>query len=335
VGYPDAFLEVRDSGTVVLSADSLDGCILWAGGINAPEAGSCTAEQASFTIGFLPDTQYLVNDNGPCKRENLRGMFEYFIEHRSQLNVQLVAHLGDLTQGESEELKDETNGEEWDADPADWERFMAGFRVLQDTAIPFAPCRGNHDARAYFVDKFPVSHYQNKPVFGGYKNQLYNAYYLFSAAGQDVLVLVLDYHRGDYPVSIVNWANGVLQQHRDRLAIIVTHDHKEIRNDIAKRNDNVAFVIMGHSARDVHWTQVSHGGKTQHIFVFDYQNYGDHDCESAVVRTFTFHPSEQLVKMRTYSVEEGTYFTNGDCYDNSGTSGYRCQEKNFPFEIGG
>lgn len=281
-----------------------------------------------FSIGVMPDTQYLVNDGGTCKKEGLRGMFDYFVERESQLNLEMVVHVGDLTQGVVGDL----HPEEWDGIPEHWERFMEGYSVLKNRNIPFVPCRGNHDERDFYTKYFPVSDYQDKPFFGDNKNQMYNAYYLTSAAGQDLIILTLDYYAGAYPEWLIEWANGVLQSHSDRIAIVVTHDFRKILDSVIKKNDNVQMAIMGHSSKDTHWTQTSVGGRTQHVFVFDYQDAGSNDCAGAIVKTFTFYPSKKVVEMRTHSVYEKQDLTANNCSSSPTTGGYICQKFDFSFE---
>ena len=299
--------------------------------------GHATADAPSvardefFTIGVMPDTQYLVNDDGECKSKGLRDMFSFFVDRQSELKLQVVAHVGDMTQGTQEGKVDE----EWGHVQEQWDRFMNGHDVLQRSNIPFIPARGNHDSRRGFKKNFPVSDFEGLHIFGGRRDELWNAYYLFSAAGKDFIILVVDFRRPS-DAAVHGWAHGVLRKHRDRIAIVVTHDFRGLEDAVIKKNDNVYMVIMGHTPRDTHYTQKSLKKMTQHLFVFDYQDvkkhWNSHDCAGAVVKYFTFRPSQNKVEMRTYSVYQNEHLTRRDCHNNAGNGSYLCQEFDFAFD---
>ena len=58
--------------------------------------------------------------------------------------------------------------------------------------------------------------------FGGVfaEDRLENSYHLVSIAGRDWILLVLEMGPRD---EVVAWANEVLERHRERLALLVTH----------------------------------------------------------------------------------------------------------------
>jgi hypothetical protein len=86
-------------------------------------------------------------------------------------------------------------------------------------------------------------------------------------------------------------------------------------NAVIRQHDNIAFAIMGHLDRDMHYTVESETGKTQHLFVFDYQKHAEEHFKGAVVKHFTFRPAQNMVEVRTWSADEDyqRYLTGTGC----------------------
>jgi hypothetical protein len=105
--------------------------------------------------------------------------------------------------------------------------------VLDDNAIPYAFCPGNHDysergtckdRTTLLNDYFPVSRYKDLPTFGGTydkePDRMENSIHLFDAGGRKFVIVALEFGpRKD----VVRWANELLQEYADREAILITH----------------------------------------------------------------------------------------------------------------
>ena len=107
--------------------------------------------------------------------------------------------------------------------------------TLDNNNVPNNLTTGNHDVNTtngngtFFDQYFPPSRYTGFSWYGGYLGQLVsdpvnrmnkNNYELFSAGGIDFVILHLELDIPDYAL---NWADGILDQYSDRMAIITTH----------------------------------------------------------------------------------------------------------------
>src|SRR6185369_3253451 len=95
----------------------------------------------------------------------------------------------------------------------------------------YALSTGNHDygpsgsaatRDTLLNDYFPFAKQAAMPSFGGayQPGKLDNTYHLFSAGGRDYIVIALEWGPRDV---VVDWANGVMDQHPDRWGILITH----------------------------------------------------------------------------------------------------------------
>jgi hypothetical protein len=69
---------------------------------------------------------------------------------------------------------------------------------------------------------------------------------------------------------------------------------------------------MGHEHLEHHWNQASNSGKTQHLFVFNYQGSEEHQW-GAVVRCFAFIPRRNRVTMKTHSFVTSSELEESNC----------------------
>jgi hypothetical protein len=252
-----------------------------------------------FTLGTIPDTQVLTeNDTNAIK---LTEMTQWFVDHKDSLNINFVASLGDMTQWGSEEQ---------------WQRIRKSYNVIKSAGIPYAPCQGNHDENLSTFNKyFPESEFQNSSTFGGNLNGgMENAYYLFTEAGIDFIIVVIQTHDqfiGHYNIESIDWANNILNQYPTRKAIFITHDFYENRDlidDVIKKHDNLFLALCGHSCdREHYWTETSPSGYKVHCVMADYQCDPD---GGSTIRYYTFKPTKNIVEAYTYSITESKYEVN-------------------------
>ncbi|AZQ64282.1 carbohydrate-binding protein [Flammeovirga pectinis] len=254
----------------------------------------------NFTFGTIPDTQNLSEFDSDAWK--LMGLTGWYVEQRQDLNLSFVASLGDMTQ--------------W-GDYGQWQRVRSAYDLFKDNGMPYAPCQGNHDPQLdRFNQYFPESEFIGTPTYGGNFNGMENAYYLFSEAGMDFIVVTLQTHDnyiGDYDLPSINWANDILNQYADRRAIFITHDFFEERgliNDVIKQHDNLFLAICGHScSREEYWTETSPSGNTVNCIMTDYQCDDD---KGTTLRYYTFVPEENRIDAFTYNTLSGNYETDAN-----------------------
>lgn len=170
-------------------------------------------KDGSFTIAVFPDTQHY-HRLAPNK---FHEQAQWVADQAEERRIACVLHLGDITNNNR---------------PAQWELAQAAMQRL-DGRVPYFMALGNHDLgdngmaqdrTTLFNKYFPLDSFSKLDTFGGVYDQepekLDNSFHLFSAGGQDYLVLALEFGpRKD----VVRWANKVVENHADRAAILITH----------------------------------------------------------------------------------------------------------------
>lgn len=283
VGSKATVLKLEDNGSLALYRDTTS---VWSKGPPPPPP------EDSFTIAVIGDSQVLaLNDTGKNK-------FITMMQFVAGLNPAFVISVGDMT----------SNGNV----DTEWSRIKAGYNVLKNASIPYAPCKGNHDGTA--INKwFPISEFSGSPTWGGSKSGgIENAFYLFSA-GSVNFVLVLT--QEPYSSSAANWANTIFARYPDRRGVFATHNippGSGIQTGVVQHNNNIFMAVTGHDCRsdgEDSWTTTSPNGSTQHILMTDYQ------CRSnggAFVRLYNFRPSTNQICAQTYNSTAQAYETDSD-----------------------
>ena len=213
----------------------------------------------TYTLAFLPDIQYMTQKY-PA---NLKKLFNYLVEKGKTKNVQYVIGLGDITNA---------NGhKEWSTAIQQTNR-LNGY-------LPYSLVPGNHDVihnnrlelfnNAYA--KKTGYYYQHVDTNGGFMDpdSVRNTYLCFSVGEIDYIIINLDFGATD---NILEWAGGVLTEHSDRRAIIVTHGYtsadgttldavdpatppsydsafnsgEDMWNKLIRKYENIDMVVSGH-----------------------------------------------------------------------------------------
>ncbi len=285
-----------------------------------PETVKEQPARKPFTLVALPDTQSYTAYNPQL----FTVQTEWIAKSRDYYNIVFVVHEGDITNGNSD---------------AQWQIANRAMSVL-DGVVPYALTTGNHDMgdvgeannrETLFEKYFSYKRYEGKPWYGGHMGDMSdNNYCFFSAAGMDFIVLGLEWGPRD---STLAWAARVLEQHRDKRAIIFTHaymydddtrlgpedrwnphgksaagnplyltggnDGEDIWEKLVKHHPNVFLVLSGHVTNDGTGRLTSTGvhGNPVHQVVANYQD----EVKGGWLRLMTFHPDENRIQFKTYS----------------------------------
>jgi 3',5'-cyclic AMP phosphodiesterase CpdA len=188
----------------------------------------------SYSFVLLPDTQ----GYSLAHPEIFTAQTRYIASRARALDVRFVFHLGDIVDNNTDR---------------EWERARDALMLL--SGIPLALVPGNHDygpnGNASTRDT-PLNRYfdfervRASPSFGGAFEQgkLDNVYQLFSAGGRDYVVLGLEWGPRN---AVLEWANGVMKRHPDRLGILVTHAYL---TDDDRRADHRKPRVRFHNPHD-------------------------------------------------------------------------------------
>jgi len=257
---------------------------------------------SDFTIIVLPDTQHY-SDEFP---EIYRSQTQWILEHKDDLNIVFVSHMGDIVQHN-------------DMDESEWKAADAAMSLL-DGVVPYAVLPGSHDMQVggeaiYYQQYFSASRFEEYDWWGGsFEDNHYN-YQLFSAGGDDYIIVHMQYCPSDAGLA---WANEVVKQWPERKAIVATHSYLEIHglwvkncqnksngdtngakmwNRLIKKNLNVFMVLAGHipgfGRRD------DFEGRVVYQLLADYQDLPLGG--SGYLRIMTFEPQNDIIHVSTYS----------------------------------
>jgi alkaline phosphatase len=263
-----------------------------------------------FTIVVLPDTQYYSRDNPAIFNSQTQWVVNNITGH----NIVFVTHEGDIV-------------ENWD-NTTQWQNANNSMSLL-DGVVPYGVLPGNHDKytdpnnpwyntdTTYFNQTFPYTRYQGQSWYGGhYGTTNDNNYQLFSAAGDNYIIL----HIEDYPKpEVITWADGILDQHAARNAIITTHGYIDtsgnytgkwgstqyVWNDLVAPSSNVFFVLCAHHTGELTKTRTATDGHNVYEMLADYHADG-------WLRIMRFVPAENKVYVKTYSPWLGQYQTDNN-----------------------
>ncbi len=181
----------------------------------------------SWTLVVLPDTQRYTDTRWDEDSVIFRTMTQWLADNKKARNIKFVLHEGDITSGNTASVTPPNK-------VAAWQVASDAMAILEKACIPYSLTTGNHDhdrwnpfrnspTRDTFLnDFFPVSRYKSMSTFGGVfePDKTENNYHLFSAGGTDYVTVALEWGPRDEAIA---WADGVLAQHANRTALIVTH----------------------------------------------------------------------------------------------------------------
>lgn len=253
-------------------------------------------DNENFTIIILPDTQYYSKDYP----EIFLSQTQWIVDNIESLNIVFVIHLGDIV--------DDWNSIE------QWNNANKSLSKLDDK-VPWSVMLGNHDGigpnDTNFEIYFGSNRFNDYEWYGeGYQNLGKSSYQLFSAGGDDYLLLNIQYDPNYY---VLTWANDVIEKYPNRRVILSTHEYiswdglfkwrskigDSIYENLVKNNADSIFLIMcGHVDKVESKTQKINGYAV-HEMVVNYQERSNGG--NGWLRILEFSPSHSKIFVRTYS----------------------------------
>ena len=241
-----------------------------------------------FAIAHLTDTQYL--SEGAVKRPNEKeravwkkaytDVTQWIADNAKERKIAYAAHTGDI-------IENWISAKDY-ADPAfaldrakkEFEVASEAQKILEASGIPNSVLPGNHDNRTgtdngpgnLYNQYFGPSRYLEQAKQQSWKDagasyhpwregDNDNHYDLFTAGGLDFIAVGLGF---SVTAEEVEWANQVLEQYKDRNAIVLTHaynapsinpdgrgsrfsfDGRTLLDGVISKNSNVFLVLSGH-----------------------------------------------------------------------------------------
>ncbi|QDT49100.1 Calcineurin-like phosphoesterase [Symmachiella dynata] len=271
------------------------------------------APEGTFSFVVLPDTQGYVSEKNEAYFE---AEVNWILDNRKTQRIVFVSHVGDIV----DKYKSD---EEWQ---------IARKHMLRLSGkLPFAFSVGNHDMLSggdsqKFQETFPASLFENEEWYGGQIKNNADSYQLISVGGMDFVILHLECNAPD---DVLEWANGVLEKHADRRAMVTTHMYlgprdrpRESRDyyDATKgrmrwhktqgkqgntpqqmwekcfsKHENLFLICCGDQSRTqaMHRTVKGEHGNPVHECLSDYRG--------GFLRIYRFEPKQNQISVMTYS----------------------------------
>jgi len=268
----------------------------------------------STTLVVLPDTEVYC-----AKRPQIfYDMMKWVAEQKDARNIEYILHVGDIT----------NNNQRYE-----WKHARKAFDIVEGK-IPYVLAAGNHDydhtpgRLSYMNEVFKVEDQKKWPTFGDVyeKDKLENHYQFMEINGQKWIVLSLEMGPRQ---KVIAWANKVLEKHKDRLAIILTHaflyygneryNHKKgsqraspynyygdgadgemLWHQLVRKHASVMMLVCGHLSSQYVGYRKDFGihGNVVHQMLVDYEKLKG---GRGFLRLLEFLPDGKTVQVRTYS----------------------------------
>ncbi|WP_147918495.1 LamG-like jellyroll fold domain-containing protein [Ruania zhangjianzhongii] len=278
---------------------------------NPVEDGFEDPDGVDFSLMHITDTQYMVGaatnpDKPPAEQDEwlagYQDSYRWLAEHGEEHQVEFVAHTGDLVDSWA-------NDSDRDRAIAQFELALQSQEMLEETGIPNAVLPGNHDnlngqesgSDSLYNSYFGPERYEQLAQSEGWRQRDAeyhpwqpgdndNGYVLFSAGGEDFVVVTLGYQvteeEGD-------WASAVFEEYSARNGIVMTHaahktssqpngrdgvrtaDGELISERVMEESPNVMLLLAGHvTGVTINVRQdVGQNGNNVVELTHDYQGY--------------------------------------------------------------
>lgn len=310
-------------------------------------ADTAVADMADsfFQIAVLPDVQYYTSLKNGGSLDMFQWQIDWILQNRVKEKIAYVVQLGDIS--------DHGNKK-----PEEWQRAREVMYQLEKPVaglpdgIPYGMAVGNHDETpngnpnetGSYEYNFGRKHFAGRAYYGGSYNDMNsndNHYDLFSADGDNYIVLYLAYNEPDneyYDAAleqqVYGWGAKVLQQYADRKAIIVSHSilakANSSNSDIMpgegtneepgrftrqgkaiynyfKKLPNVFLMLCGHRSGEA-YREETYEGRTIKIFLTDYQSRrsapyaeADRNGGNGMMRLMKFNKTAQTLSVTTFA----------------------------------
>ena len=282
-----------------------------------------------FTIVLLPDTQNYAAQKYGGTKEMFIAQTEWIITNRVARKIAYVSNLGDIV-NDGDIYQGLPNLTQWRNATNAMYRLENSARTQLPHGIPYGVAVGNHEMEPigeptgttyYYNYYFGAPRFAGRSYYGGhYGTNNNNHFDFFSANGLDFVVLYFEYDTNANP-AVLAWGGEVLRTNAHRRAIVVTHYLGSAQTpttfsaqgratyEALKTHSNLFLMLGGHVDGEG-WRKDTFAGNTVHSLISDYQFYtnGGH----GLLRLMTFSPTNNLVRVQTYSPWTKHYETDED-----------------------
>jgi hypothetical protein len=288
---------------------------------NADAGWNPDQDSSRFTLAVMPDTQFLYwGTQGSVNPEPQEESFRYVIANsgsRSERNIVFMAHLGDLTE---------------DAAASSFGYVGHTFDIMDAHGAAYSVLAGNHDVNAStddtrgptpYLDTMGPQRFKSSKTFAGSDSTGYNTAHVFTAGGQEWLLLAMDWRTASGGWA---WANQFLKANPKLPVILTTHEiagptyddtvypylsgnaendaelsayGQTVWNELINENNQIFLTINGHYWPPGRTTLKNAAGNDVHVHITNYQNryFGG----GAMLRLYHFDMVQNTIVVETLS----------------------------------
>lgn len=282
----------------------------------APTVDETPAEQSSFTLPVIPDTQFYSRYSASqfmprYGTDPFRVQTQWIVDNQEALNIPFAVHVGDVVD------------QEWVT--GEWDAAKAAMNILTTGGVPYSVIPGNHDvansgARSsvgsswQYLQRFGTSTLQAQTgatLLGTFQDGLSSAY-LFEAEGHEWISLALAWNASD---DTIPWAQSILDAHPNTPVILSSHAIISIASDqvspadwwfgellwdrLIRNNDQIILTVNGHFHGSTVRTRSNDSGNTVYQVLTDYQMAADGG--NGIMSMFEFDLTNDRIDVETIS----------------------------------
>lgn len=258
-------------------------------------------DRVPFTIVWLADTQEMAYGKYD---HALQKMGKWIMESQKKMNIRYIVQTGDAV---------DNGASDWQ-----WEVFDEMYLQFRGK-IPYISAAGNHDVKKNgYLEYLQRAQVKDIPKENRFREGE-SAYSTLETSGEKFIFVAIGYGVEE---ASVDWANEVLEKHRDYTAILQFHDYlqtggrfgitgRAMFHALVEPNPNVRLVLCGHvkgvSSRIDELDDNKDGKPDRSVvqLMYDYQNAKD---KCGQLRTLVFNPKDHSITVTTYSPVTKRYY---------------------------
>lgn len=265
--------------------------------------GTGFPDNYDFSMAWITDTQYYTE----TYHNHFPAQNQWIVDNKDKLKVRYTIHTGDIV-------------DEWDMD-YQWEQADSAMKIFDDAGMPYGVLGGNHDVAAGLEEYenywkyFGEDRFADKDYYGESYNNNLGHYDLLTENGQDLIILYMSW---DIYTDEINWMNDVLEQYKDRKAILCLHRYSNVsitdnsildyagqvlQEQVVAKNENVIAVLNGHyhgaSIQIDNFTNADGTERLVYQICTDYQS--DSEGGSQYIKFLYFDIENDKIYMNSYS----------------------------------
>ncbi|TYR80664.1 Ig domain-containing protein [Priestia megaterium] len=251
----------------------------------------------NYNFLFVPDTQKYSSQNP----EIFDSQMKWISKQTKKNNIVMNTFVGDIVDNNSE---------------VQWQNSLKSISYLDKKEIPYMIAAGNHDYANGnpFLTYYGPQRFADKEYYKGSSDSGYGSYAIVKAGSYEYLFLIVDM---DNLETDLQWSKDVLNQHKDKPTIIVSHDiiypavennktvavessnGRLIWDELVKDHNQVFMTVNGHYFGLAHQVKQNAAGNDVIQMLVNYQS--NYRGGNGWLRLVEFDEKKNKLFFRTYS----------------------------------